>query len=268
MSDKPIGRRGPWSAEERKYINDNYQQKSYQEIAEYLARDPETVRKYIKKGCSNDTANYRTHEYRIKSSPVWSDLKEEFTTEELQMFIFHYGRIIDQFKDDVLPTEEWQIIDAVKLEILMNRYLKQQHSVTKKIDEVNKELHKERNKRGVLDPIRIEQLERQASSFRASLDNINLVYREMLNKKNGILKEMKATRDARVKDIQSGKTTWSGMLAKLIENKDLRAKLGEKLEMMRIASEVEYQRLSELHTYSDGTVDQPILNSDNIITEE
>ena len=32
-----------------------------------------------------------------------------------------------QFKDDVFHTEEMQIIDTIKLEILMNRILKSQH---------------------------------------------------------------------------------------------------------------------------------------------
>ena len=42
------------------------------------------------------------------------------------MFEFHFKKMWSQFKDDVFHTEEMQIIDTIKLEILMNRILKSQ----------------------------------------------------------------------------------------------------------------------------------------------
>jgi hypothetical protein len=52
------------------------------------------------------------------------------------MFLYHWGRIISQFKDDVLPTEELQIIDTIKLDILMNRILRTQYETNKTISEL------------------------------------------------------------------------------------------------------------------------------------
>lgn len=57
-------------------------------------------------------------------------------------------------------------------------------------------------------------------------------------------------------------------MKQIIENRELRKRLGEDMEKMRLASELEYQRLSSLHKYIDGGVDQPILNHESIRTQE
>ena len=45
-----------------------------------------------------------------------------------------------QFKDDVFHTEEMQIIDTIKLEILMNRILKSQRDNQQEISNELKDL--------------------------------------------------------------------------------------------------------------------------------
>ena len=40
------------------------------------------------------------------------------------------------------------------------------------------------------------------------------------------------------------------------------------MEVHRIAANKASDRLSEYHEYEDGTVDQPLLNSDTLIEEE
>lgn len=261
------GKRGPWSAEEKKYIEEHYQYKTPAEIANYLQRDEKAVEKYIKDGCHSQTYKMaRTAEYHIQSTPIWTDIKAQFNEEEQEMFLYHWGRIISQFQEDVFPTEEWQIVDAVKLEILMNRYLRQQADISSSINSTEGAIQRERNT-SPPDYQRIESLERLLSGLRASIENINSVYRDMLNRKNNILKDMKATRDARCKDIETGKQSWSAWIRKIVENKDLRVKLGKDMEKMRLAANVEFERLSHLHTFADGTIDQPIINSENVIEE-
>ena len=40
------------------------------------------------------------------------------------------------------------------------------------------------------------------------------------------------------------------------------------MEVHRVAANKANERLSQLHQYEDGTVDQPILNADTLIEEE
>ena len=87
-----------------------------------LDRDPISIQSYIKENGTN-TLDDREIEalHDLKNRPFWKELEKQFSEEELQSLLYHWSRIVTQFRDDVLPTEELQIIDAIKLEILMNR---------------------------------------------------------------------------------------------------------------------------------------------------
>ena len=63
-------------------------------------------------------------QYDLTFRPYWVELQQQFTDDELKLFQYHWARIISQFKDDIIPTEELQVVDLIKLELLMNRALK------------------------------------------------------------------------------------------------------------------------------------------------
>lgn len=262
------GKRGPWTGEERSYIESHYTKLTPQQLGEQLGRDPAAIKKYIREHCTGRTLDKKIVEdarFRLKDSMVWEDLKRQFTKEELDMFLFHWSRTISQFKEDVLPTEEMQIIDMIKLDILMNRSLTEQRKMQDMLNDLdarrNEELDKPPERR---DLARLDNVERQIGVIRNGQTNMSTDYKEMQSRKNAILKEMKATRDARIKDIQSDKLTISSLFVKLIEDKETRLKIGREMEKMRLAMETEYIRLSDLHKYEDGMLDRPILNSETI----
>jgi hypothetical protein len=45
----------------------------------------------------------------------WREIQKQFDENEQELFLYHWSRIISQFRDDVLPTEELQVIDAIKI---------------------------------------------------------------------------------------------------------------------------------------------------------
>jgi hypothetical protein len=260
-------KRGPWSKEEKQYIAEKCSTMTALEIAGHLQRNSDAVVKYIKENHANSfTETARGAEYDIKRSPVWYDLERQFTKEELNMFLFHWGRIISQFRDDVYPTEEMQVIDTIKLEILMNRCLSQQQGCMNDIRALEKQLLWERGQ----DPKNVAEignLERQISILRAAQESINSDFKDMLNRKNGILKEMKATRDARIKHLESNKHNFLSIIRRIVEDREFRSRIGKDMEKMRLATNVEYERLSEYHQYVDGTLDQPILTPENLLED-
>ena len=127
------------------------------------------------------------------------------------MFTYHWGRIIGQFRDDVLPTEELQVIDAIKLEILMNRALKEQQSTMKDIEHIEGVVKAEKDKH-IADQDRdyIINLERQLAIYRASIETLSKDYKELGTKKSGMLKDLKATREQRVKRLEDSKQSFAG----------------------------------------------------------
>jgi hypothetical protein len=260
-------KRGPWSATEKQYIAEKCSTMTAGEIAARLQRNAEAVSKYILDNhASSFTESARSAEYDIKRSPVWKDLERQFTKEELNMFLFHLGRIISQFRDDVYPTEEMQVIDTIKLEILMNRCLSQQQKSMETIRSLEQSLLIERGQEDK-NPAEIANLERQIAIMRAAQESLNSDFKDMLNRKNSILKEMKATRDARIKHLESNKHNFLSIIRRIVEDRDFRTRLGRDMEKMRLATQVEYDRLSEYHIFADGQADQPLLTPENLIND-
>ena len=116
-------RQGRLTYDDMRFIESNWKKMSYTEIAKSLDRSIPSIKKYIdtkiKSGNSIEARELKV-EYDIKSRPYWNDIEAQFEKEELPLFIYHWEKTISQFKDDVLPTEELQIVEMIKMEILMD----------------------------------------------------------------------------------------------------------------------------------------------------
>jgi hypothetical protein len=206
--------------------------------------------------------------FDIQKSLMWSELKAQFSSEELKLFLYHWGRIVGQFKDDVFPTEGLQIVDAIKLELLMSRALRNQQKSMEDILFLEEQLEKERNlDEEERDTDRITNLERQIGVLRASQDSLSTQFKDMLDKKTKIFREMKATRDQRIKILEQGKESYISWLKKIMTDAELKDRLGKDMEKMRLAADAEFGRLSGYHEYIDGSVDQPMLTPENVLED-
>jgi len=258
-------KKGRFSKDEIQYIEDKLLTDSPEQIAKHLNRDPESVENFIKKKLGKGASAEEIAAFDLENRPYWAELKQQFTEDELKLFRYHWARIISQFRDDVIPTEELQVIDLIKLELLMNRSLKQNKDNIQQISVLEALIAEERSR----DPDQINMdavfnMERQAASLKASQESLNKDYRELQTKKNSMLKEMKATREQRVKRLEDSKQSLTGWIAYLMSNPDITRKYGIEMEKMRLAMNKEQERLSGYHKYTDGQVDQPFLNSDTI----
>jgi hypothetical protein len=79
-----------------------------------------------------------------------------------------------------------------------------------------------------------------------------------------MLREMKGTREQRIKRLEDSKQSFTSWVASLIQNPEMIKKYGIEMEKMRLAMKNEQKRLSEFHKYEDGQVDQPFLTPDTI----
>jgi hypothetical protein len=267
---------GPWSKRDRAFIRDNADSLSPEEIAKELQRNVNAVEEYMRANSlisskKKLTANSKV-EYDIRGTPHWRELQRQFTEDELESFMYHWNNVIKQFRDDVLHTEELQIIDMIKLELLMNRLLTSERSIKARIKELEFDISSIRS--NGLDTMtdddkeEVFNIERQVSALYSSIESINKEYLENLREKTKILDKLKATREQRIKEIQSGKETMAGWIRSLLMNPEMGQKIGRDMEKMRLATQVEVQRLSDLFTYADGVVDRPLLTPETVMRED
>jgi len=260
-------KKGRFTKTEQEFIKNNHREMSNLEIATRLDRDPISIQSYVKEKIGNSTLDDREIEalHDLQSRPFWKDLQKQFSEEELQSLLYHWSRIITQFRDDVLPTEELQIIDAIKLEILMNRALIGQQTNMSGIREYEEQVTIEKSKDlEVQDKDHIYNLERQVAVCRAAQDSLTREYKDLQTKKASMLKDLKATREQRIKRLEDSKQTFIGWVRNLMSNPEARRQMGNDMEKMRLAMEVEKERLSEYHQYEDGKIDQPFLTPDTV----
>ena len=267
-------KKGRISKVEESYIKDNIDV-GFNRIATELDRDPESVLGFIKKKVAKgdlpepswmgDNYNEEKAHYDLTFRPYFTELKQQFTEEELKLFQYHWARIISQFKDDVIPTEELQVVDLIKLELLMNRALKYNKENIEQINALGGLIALERQRdHDQQDKDELFNMERQVASLRASQESLNKDYRELQTKKNSMLKEMKATREQRVKRLEDSKQNFNSWMSYLVANPELVKSYGVEMEKMRLAMNQERDRLSEFHKYQDEEVDQPFLTPETV----
>lgn len=258
-------KRGRISKDEERIIERLMRDVPVEDIAVELDRDVNSVEEFIKRKFRRGLSSEEEAAYSLEDRPYWIDLKAQFTDEELELFKYHWSRIISQFKDDVFPTEELQVVDVIKLEILMNRCLKGNKENIEQINLYDKMIKDERSRdKDQQDMDYILNLERQVASLRASQESLNKDYRELQAKKASMLREMKGTREQRIKRLEDSKQSFTSWVAQLIQNPDLIKKYGAEMEKMRAAMDKERDRLSTFHQYEDGQIDQPFLTPDTV----
>ena len=261
-------RTGRLSKEDWKYIEANAERLSPEKIAENLDRNLESVEKYLKKlgkSFNKHEAFAVQAEYDIKSRPYWKELKLQFSEEELELFLYHWKQIIAQFRKDVLATEELQIVDTIKLEVLMNRALREQQESMERVKALEAEIELEKARdHDQQDKEMIFNLERQIASLRAAKESLSREFKDLQTKKAAMYKDLKATREQRIEKLENNKQTLSSLVNKILRDPDFYEQEGKALEKMRMAMEQEKERLSDYHTYADGGVDIPFLTPDTV----
>jgi hypothetical protein len=259
-------KKGRLSKEEIRYISNNIDHITIDDIAKTLDRDVDSIDLFVKKKLKRGLTLEEEAAFELEDRPYWKELEGQFTTDELELFKYHWTRIIAQFKDDVFPTEELQVVDVIKLEILMNRCLKSNKDNIEEMNLLEKIIRDERSvEKDQRDQDYIMNMERQMAALRASQESLNRDYRELQTKKASMLREMKGTREQRIKRLEDSRQSFISWVANLMQNPETMKRYGIEMEKMRLAMMKERERLSAFHKYEDGQIDQPFLTPDTVI---
>lgn len=206
----------------------------------------------------------------FKNTPEWKYLKEEFDTEEVRFFEHRYVKHIQQFKEDIMPTEETQIFNLIKFEILLHRNRKRtmkshndMERIQRGIDKIYKSCNNDLSKLTDAQRNFLDNMERHLASYREAQHASTKEYSDLQTKHAAILKDLKATREQRMQRIESNSSTFVELIKKL-QDEEFREIKGREALIMEKAVEKEAKRLGGVHRYLDGKVDQPLLNADTV----
>lgn len=214
---------------------------------------------------SKDALITRQAELDIKKSSEWNEIEQQLSEDEKDVFLHHWRELVAQFNNDVTHTERLQIMDVIRNEILISRCLKRINRANQKIEDCHREYMKERSlDLSIQVPNKLVDLQRQSADELIAVGQYNKEYQELSKRKNETLKDIKGTREQRVKRLEESKETITGWITTIMTEPKMRDELGRWVEKFRIAQVVEYQRLGEYHTYEDGSIEQPILNNETI----
>lgn len=267
------GKRGRLSRDEERKIMEWVGKLPLREISRRLNRHVETIQAWIDLNKKPDDAKspegFKTAiRQELRQSLAWKNLQKEFTKEELEFFEEEYLKMMGQFKDDVLPSEEIQIFDFVKVNILVSRCLQRQHKTRQEIERTREDINDIRKAYASIDDMEKEKRDlvvalgnRITFLEGAEQSHIN-EYTKLQKEKADLTKALKATRDQRIQQVETGDKFID--VIKYFQKRDNQNKESKHVELMRQGTEKEYRRLTTPHKYVDDQTDLPILSAESV----
>lgn len=263
-------KRGQLSLEEQEFIRDNIGSMSIEDISVSLNRSTKPIQKYIiENNLSFDKDENQIDKnlkLKLHAKPFWSEIERQFDSDsgELEYFENTWIGLVKQFREDVLPAEELQIKQYITIEILINRSMKERKRHIRETERLQQEVDMEyKLSESERDVARLANLETQLSFARNSIASYTNEYTKLLSEQQKISKDLKATREQRIKRIEDGKSSWVGLI-RMLEDEIIREKEGKEMQILALATEKAKETLSEYHQYEDGMVDQPFLTPESL----
>lgn len=263
-------KRGQLALDEEQFIRDNFNKLSTLEIAESLNRNEAPILRYINETqliVSDEEKNEQeTLKRKLHSKTFWTEIVRQFDedTGELKYFEETWIGLIKQFREDVLPAEELQIKQFITIDILINRSMKERKRHIAETEKLQRQVDREYDKPELdRDIPKLANLETQLSFARNSIANYTNEYTKLLNEQQKISKDLKATREQRIKRIEDGKSSWVGLI-RMLEDEETREKEGREMEILSMATEKYRSRLEDYYTYADKVLDKPFLTPDSV----
>jgi uncharacterized protein Smg (DUF494 family) len=265
-------KRGQLSLDEEKFIRDSYGSLTVDQIADQLNRNVDPIKRYIKENNltiidnADELKDNEILRQKLYSKTFWPEIKRQFDedTGELRYFEDTWVSLIKQFREDVLPAEELQIKQFITIDILINRSMKERKrhiAETEKLQRlVDKEYEKSEDQRDIP---KLANLETQLSFARNSIANYTNEYTKLLSEQQKISKDLKATREQRIKRIEDGKSSWIGLI-RMLEDEEVREREGREMVIRALATEKYKEKLSEYHQYLDNSLDKPFLSPETV----
>lgn len=279
---------GALTDEEKRTIEQMVSTSTYSQIAAQLNRKDATVRKYCQRqGFTKDKQSVKKKiQFKAKHSHHFNVLKEQLTEDEFNFAIQVYNSMMEQFGNDILYSEEIQLIEYCVVTCLLNRALSKEKTLNSQIQEqrvLRSELQRKKDeilnsenldgedeeKEGekydqedyYLD--KIEQIDMRISELQSDLRDTKKDQINFIDRKEKITVAIHGSREQRAKELINTKQNFSDLISAMKKNTAFRKAIGLEIEKMRLGVKEEYIRLTSApHIYINNEEDFPILNTE------
>jgi hypothetical protein len=263
-------KRGQLSLDEEKFIRQHVLNMTIENIASSLNRSTAPIERYIEENqLARDPLEKNEEKIllqKLHSKSFWGEIKKQFDADsgELEYFENVWINLVKQFREDVLPAEELQIKQFITIDILINRSMKERKRHIAETEKLQKQVDKEYEKvESERDIPKLANLETQLSFARNSIANYTNEYTKLLNEQQKISKDLKATREQRIKRVEDGKSSWVGLI-RMLEDEEIREKEGREMKILSLATDKIKEKLYDYHQYADNTLDLPFLTPESV----
>lgn len=283
---------GGFSDDEKRQIQQLVDFTTYAEIGRQLNRNPHSVRKYCQRnGLSKDLASSKKQvENKAKHNHHFKEMQQQLTRDEYNFAVHTYMGLMQQFGNDIIYSEEIQIIEYCMVTCLLNRTLKKEMELTEQIQaeiKLRSELEEKKDRlitsrfggddedeedEGKTTGDTYEEEDRyidrieQADIRISELQNQHIVNKkhqiDFLDRKEKVTKALNVSREQRAKELTRANQNFGDLLVRLKKDQEYRKTVGLELAKMKLGIKEEYLRLSDMHHFMDGQDDFPIYNSE------
>lgn len=202
----------------------------------------------------------------LRASPVYVQLRQEFDEDELAYFESEYVKLVTQFHEDVLPTEEVQIHNVLRFDIFKQRNSIRQNRLRRALERLERERDRLLRRDDLSDEERayVGDLERRIDEYERKQSALTVEYVRCEERHQKLLESLKATREQRVDKIESGKVDFLGKIRQL-SDPAVAEREDKFIELMRRAAAAEHVRLGSPQVFADGSVARPFLTPDTVL---
>lgn len=271
MSDE--FKEGRLSNEDRKFIVDNYEILTVEEISKELRRSPDTIRKHIDEYLRGQQAAGEITKVvvnDIKLQAFFPELMEQYSKRELQVIEFHWNSLIQQFREDVLHTEKMQILQFGETMVDISRIKKREKAAEEHITKLEvrlAEFHEiPKDERQPNWEMKVSAIDRQLADLRNTSRPVTEEKNKLIKQANDLLTALKATRNQRVNVATDARMDFVSLL-KVLADEKFRAGAVRHNHLMQLSAQLVRLKLYGDHHYIDGSYDKPILNSESVKDE-
>lgn len=265
---------------EKEFIIENAGRMKPDEIAQHLNRDPAMVRRMVRKLAVRDLPEQQQKKAdnlavrsELRDSQKWKRITQELTPEELLFFEEEYVKLMSQFQNDVLPSEETQIFDSIKYDVLKSRNMVERRKMREEVAGLEKMVKQFVSK--FKDAASMKESDRsfmlscneQIQQLKQMEQDKTIEFVKFQERQDALMKSLKSTRDQRIDEVRSANDTVLSLL-KALQKQDFRNKAWREQELMRMAAEKEYRKLGQEMEYDNGEIDRPILSADTVDLKE
>lgn len=273
-----MSKKGRLSNNDKAFIAENAAKLTPEEIAERLNRTVGCIADYIDSSgitrfaeSEKERVDKMSVRAELRSSERWKRLLRELSEDEVRFFEEEYVKLMNQFKGNVLPSEEGQIFDAIKFEVLKSRNMIARRMA---LDDIGRLEEMQQNfmsqfggDASLMDDNQrtfVLEMDKQLALAREAEQTRTVEYVKFQERQDQLMKSLKSTRDQRIREIESGKDTVFGLI-KMLQQDAARKAEGRQMELMKLAADKEYKRLGQLTEYEDGSLDRPILSPETVV---